>query len=123
MRRQLLRELGAYIGRLHAAGFLHGDLRASNILAHYSAGEFHFALIDNERNSQQREAGARGIVRNLMQLNMLTPDTISATDRMRFFTAWQRQLPTLTRLERKIMGIEAYRWAMRRLREKGKLSS
>jgi len=120
-KRQLLGELGNFIGQFHASGFLHGDLRTSNILADYSNEAFHFALIDNERNTHQKETSARGMVRNLMQLNMLTPAIVSASDRMRFFTAWQRQMPALTRLERRIMGIEAYQWAMHRLREKGKL--
>jgi hypothetical protein len=121
LRRQLLHQLGTFVGRFHAAGFLHGDLRASNVLAELREGNFRFALIDNERNSRQTDAPARGMLRNLMQLNMLPPADLSARDRMRFFTAWRNQLPALSQLEARVLGVEAYHWAIRRLQEKGKL--
>ena len=51
-----------------------------------------------------------------MQLNMLSPDELSRTDRMRFFCAWRQQLMAeLSPIEAKILGAEAYCWAMRRL--------
>jgi hypothetical protein len=34
---------------------------------------------------------------------------------MRFFSAWRQQMAALSPLEAKILGAEAYRWAMRRL--------
>lgn len=120
-RRELLRALGDFIGRVHAAGFIHGDLRTSNVLANYEGGEFHFALIDNERNQRKQPAPGKGLLRNLMQLNMLLPADLSDRDRLRFFTAWHRQMSELSRLEARLLGVEAYQWAMRRLRAKGKL--
>jgi len=121
MRRALLFSLGTFIGRLHAAGFIHGDLRTSNVLASRQEGEFTFALIDNERNCRQQPAAGMKLLRNLMQLNMLLPSDLTATDRMRFFTAWRTEMPELSVPEARLLGVEAYRWAMRRLRAKGKL--
>lgn len=118
-RRQLLRELGVFIGRFHAAGFIHGDLRTSNVLANLQGDKFHFALIDNERNTHYSDPPGSGLLRNLMQLNMLLPADLSTRDRMRFFTAWQRQLPVISKLEARVVAVEAYAWAMRRLLEKG----
>ena len=120
-RRQLLRALGAFIGRVHASGFIHGDLRPGNVLASLEMERFHFTLIDNERNVQKTPPPGRMLLRNLMQLNMLLPADLSGTDRMRFFSAWRRQMLDLSRLEARILGVEAYHWAMRRLSAKGQL--
>ena len=57
-------------------------------------------------------------LKNLMQLNMLTPSDLTLRDRARFFRAWRRQMRDLSRLEAAILGTEAYNWAMRRLQQK-----
>ena len=119
LRRKLLRQLGAYIGRLHARGFTHGDLRTSNVLAEREGEDFQFYLIDNERNQQSQPASGRDVLRNLMQLNMLRPDDISNRDRMRFFSSWREQMPQLNEPEAKLMARESYRWAYKRLSKKG----
>lgn len=121
LRRILLPALGEFIGRLHACGFVHGDLRTSNVLAARDGDSFVFSLIDNERNVVRQPAAGRGILRNLMQLNMLLPSVVSDRDRMRFFRAWRRQMHDLSDQESQLVAIEAYQWAMRRLRAKGKL--
>jgi serine/threonine protein kinase len=120
-RRQLLRELGHFIGRVHAAGFIHGDLRTSNVLASRGQSGFEFTLIDNERNLHTLPAPGRGLLRNLMQLNMLPPAQLSRGDRMRFFCAWRTEMNDLSDIETKVLAAEAYHWAMRRLYDKGKL--
>ena len=117
-RRQLLDELGVYIGRVHASGFIHGDLRPGNVLASLQGGRFRFSLIDNERTARQASPSGKGLLRNLMQLNMLLPSELSLTDRARFFRGWRRQMRELSRLECAVLATEAYRWAMRRLQEK-----
>ena len=120
-RRQLLWALGTFIGRVHATGFIHGDLRPGNVLAALQQGRFHFTLIDNERNVQKVPPPGKMLLRNLMQLNMLPLADISRTDRMRFFMAWRRQMRDLSALEAKILGAQAYHWALRRLSDKGQL--
>lgn len=120
-RTRFLTALGKFIGRLHHTGFVHGDLRSSNVLAEARAGRFHFALIDNERNRHSRPAPGKAVLKNLMQLNMLLPGDVSERDRWRFFRAWRQQMPQLTEVETKILAREAYGWAMKRLAAKGKL--
>lgn len=120
-RRELLIALGTFIGRMHALGFIHGDLRPGNVLAHQADGQFHFTLIDNERTVQHLPPPGTLLLKNLMQLNMLPPTVISRTDRMRFFRAWHQQNPELTAIEARLLATEAYHWAMGRLYEKGKL--
>lgn len=120
-RRALLCELGRFIGRVHATGFIHGDLRPGNVLALMQGERFHFTLIDNERNVRKVPPPGRSLLRNLMQLNMLLPGDLSRTDRMRFFCAWRRQMRELSPLEAKVLAMEAYHWAMRRQYDKGLL--
>jgi serine/threonine protein kinase len=122
-RRELLHGLGGFIGRMHAAGFVHGDLRTSNVLADYQGdGRFHFALIDNERNVRKSPPEGRAVLRNLMQLNMLLPEDLSGRDRMRFFVEWRQHMPELSREESRLLAVESYRWAMNRFRAKGKIT-
>ena len=109
------------IGRLHATGFIHGDLRTSNVLAHKGCDHFEFSFIDNERNTQHKPAPGKLLLKNLMQLNMHLPSELSRTDRMRFFESWHSQMRALSPLEAKLIAIKSYQWAMDRLRAKGKL--
>lgn len=114
-RRQLLHALGTYIGRLHASGFVHGDLRPENILAGQTQDQFRFTLVNNERNSRRTPIPGRLLLRNLMQLNMLPLADLGRTDRMRFFKAWHRQMRELSAVEAKILAVESYRRALRHL--------
>lgn len=119
LRRQLLHALGTFVGRVHATGFIHGDLRPGNILASQTQDQFRFTLIDNERNTRKTPTPGKKLLRNLMQLNMLPPSVLSRTDRMRFFRAWRRQMRELSPVEAKILAAEAYRWAQQRLQARG----
>lgn len=114
-RRELLEGLGTMVGRLHATGFIHGDLRPGNVLANFSEQQFRYTLLDNERTVRRSPPPGKMLLRNLMQLNMLSPMELSRTDRLRFFRAWQRQMRSLSSVEAKILAAEAYQWAMRRL--------
>ena len=115
LRRQLLRALGTCIGRVHATGFVHGDLRPGNILADLRGDRFYFTLIDNERTVQYTPPPGKLLLKNLMQLNMLSLAELGKTDRMRFFCEWRQQMRELSSVETKLLASEAYRWAMRRL--------
>lgn len=121
IRRHLLRQFGDFIGRLHAAGFVHGDLRPSNALAELRGEQFHFYLIDNERNRRALPPRRNGMLKNLMQLNMLLPADLTRSDRWRFFLAWRPHHKGLTDAEARELAAEAWSWAMRRLRNKGRL--
>lgn len=121
IRRQLLRDLGIFIGRLHNTGFLHGDLRPENVLADLRQGRFLFTLIDNGRTVQKLPPPGRMLLKNLKQLNMLPLQNLSRTDRMRFFRRWRRQMRELSPIEAKLLAAEAYLWAMRHMKEKSGL--
>lgn len=120
-RRRLLHALGTFIGRLHATGFIHGDLRPGNVLAWVQGERLRFGLIDNESNVHRTPPSGRSLLKNLMQLNMVLPGDLSRSDRMRFFSEWRRQMRDLSPLEAKILAAEAFHWAMRRLYDKGLL--
>ena len=57
--RELIRTFGQTVGRMHAAGIFHGDLRLGNILAREEKSGWHFFLIDNERTRKFTRLPAR----------------------------------------------------------------
>ncbi|MEW6117187.1 MAG: lipopolysaccharide kinase InaA family protein [Nitrospirota bacterium] len=123
LKRAVIRSFGAFIGRLHAKGFAHGDLRLDNILiTGWRGKQYKFFLIDNERN-RYFSKGIPDLYRmiNLVQLNMLVLPQVTFADRIRFFRAyltenhelipvekeWMRNvfLKTRKRLQKKMPGI------------------
>jgi tRNA A-37 threonylcarbamoyl transferase component Bud32 len=93
-RRQILRQLGYEIGRMHRAGIVHGDLRPGNILVRRGEQNWEFFFIDNERTRQWPCIPRKLRLKNLVQLNML-PHEISNTDRLRFFHAYMLSNPSV----------------------------
>jgi serine/threonine protein kinase len=90
-KRELIRALGRTIGRMHAKGIFHGDLRLGNILARQEKNRWRFFFLDNERTKKIYRLPARLRLKNLVQVNMFPPAAISNTDRMRFFREYWAQ--------------------------------
>jgi hypothetical protein len=91
-KRAVLYALGAEVGRLHRAEFVHGDLTPFNI--RILIGEPpRFAFIDNERTRRNVViARGRHRLRNLVQLGHFALPGITRTDRMRVFRAYETAL-------------------------------
>lgn len=83
--RRLIRALGRTVGRMHAKGIFHGDLRLGNVLARHEGNFWRFFFLDNERTKKFDRLPFELRVRNLVQVNMVRKGNISNTDRMRFF--------------------------------------
>jgi len=87
-KRRFIRALGQTVGRMHGAGIFHGDMRAGNVFAKKSEGNWQFFFLDNERTRRFGVLPCRLRFKNLVQLNMLQSEVITQTDRMRFFKAY-----------------------------------
>ena len=87
-KRELIRTFGRTIGRMHAAGIFHGDLRLGNVLARQEESGWRFSFIDNERTKKFHRLPRRLRLKNLVQLNMYPTRGLTNTDRMRFFNAY-----------------------------------
>lgn len=60
---------GKEIGRLHSAGFVHGDLRWGNVLVRGAETEQpNFVYIDNDRTQKYRSIPAHQRIKNLVQI-------------------------------------------------------
>jgi hypothetical protein len=98
-KRVLLRALGVEIARLHAAGFIHGDLTPFNIIADEAP---RISFIDHERTRRVWfwSAAARGRRRNLVQLGRFAFPGMSRSDRMRVWSSYAAaSAPALGRAE------------------------
>jgi hypothetical protein len=83
-KRELLHALGRTVGALHAAGFVHGDLVPSNVMARADG----FVLLDHDRTRRGRVLVWWGGRRNLVQLGRFVVPGVTATDRMRVLCAY-----------------------------------
>lgn len=83
--RELIRTFGHTVGRMHATGIFHGDLRLGNVLVRREKNGWHLFFIDNERTRKFWKLPARLSLKNLVQANILISDCVTKTDRMRFF--------------------------------------
>lgn len=91
-RHDLFRELGFTIGKMHAQGIIHGDLRGNNVVIVPDDDCYRLAMIDNERtrkafrfNREQR--------RNLKQIMLFGPHYITAAERDMFFDCYFHAFP------------------------------
>ena len=100
-KRRLITSFGETVGRMHAAGIFHGDLRLGNVLVQKNEGQWRFFFIDNERTKKFWRLPVRLRLKNLVQVNMLRTDTITNTDRMRFFKDYLRENPSIARKRNK----------------------
>ena len=91
----LLRQLGAEVGRLHAAGFVHGDLVPPNLRVRDGT----LVFLDNDRTRRGRLLVRLGARRNLVQLGRFVVPGVTLTDRARVLAAYAaaRRLPARAR--------------------------
>ena len=89
-KRRFICDLGRTIGRIHAAGIFHGDLRAGNVLAEKNNGNWQFFFLDNERTRKFKTLPKRLRLKNLVQINMLQHE-VTITDRFRFYKSYLKE--------------------------------
>ncbi len=105
LRRERLDALGAEVGRLHRAGFIHGDLTPYNIFV--TAGPpARFSLIDHERTTRPRLNWERRRLRNLVQLCRFDIEGMGPADRLRIVDAYATAMGAPAhRLGRRVTGM------------------
>jgi hypothetical protein len=86
--RDLIRNFGRTIGKMHANGIFHGDLRFGNVLLSPERASWRFFFIDNARTKKFVLLPFWLRIKNLVQLNISASGLFSRTDRMRFFTEY-----------------------------------
>ena len=94
-KRELIRAFGRTVGRMHARGIFHGDLKLVNVLARQEKNGWRFFFIDNERTKKFYILPPWLRLKNLVQVNMPPRETISSTDQMRFFKAYMSENPKI----------------------------
>ncbi len=93
-KRNLIRTLGHTIGRLHACGIVHGDLRPGNMLARHEDGHWRLFFLDNERTRKFPWVPPVLRRKNLVQIGMFLAG-VSRADRFRFWRAYLAECPRL----------------------------
>jgi len=113
MKRSLAGAFGRTIGRMHAGGIFHGDLRLGNVLARKEQDDWRFFFLDNERTKKFRRLPGRLRLKNLVQINMFEPWAASNTDRMRFFKEYWAGSTSSPQAENKESKLEKAAWVRR----------
>lgn len=82
-----IESLAAFVGRLHAAGFVHRDLYLGHLLYEgFREGKPVLHLIDLQRVAKKRLR--RWYVKDLAAMDFSAPQSISRVDRLRFLNSW-----------------------------------
>jgi len=89
-RRSAIEQFAQTVGKMHACGICHGDLRLGNVLVKSADNKFDFYFLDNERTKKIGKLPDKLRLKNLIQINMLRAG-ISNADRMRFFREYLKQ--------------------------------
>lgn len=106
-RQQWIKAFGRFVGEMHKAGIVHGDLRAGNILMSVDGGEPKFVMIDIERNSYHSVVPVRLVKKNLVQLiKRITFRDFSAKDRLTFFKAYNDSYNRFCHKEKKRLALD-----------------
>jgi tRNA A-37 threonylcarbamoyl transferase component Bud32 len=100
-KRRLIKAFGQTIGKMHAAGVFHGDLRLGNILAKRNKAGWQFFFLDNERTRKFSKLPEKLRLKNLVQVNMFRKG-ISNTDRSRFLKAYIEENPTIVSAQKSL---------------------
>ncbi len=91
-RKDLFRELGLTIGKMHANGIIHGDLRGNNVVIVPDHQRYRLAMIDNERTRKAFRFN-REQQRNLKQIMLFGPCYITPDERDLFFDCYFQAFP------------------------------
>ncbi len=119
--RTVAEELGRVVGRMHARGIVHGDLRWGNILVvEEKPGCPKFVFLDNERTRRYGRTPGRKVLKNLVQLNFVPDGLLSRTQRMRFWRAYRAEHGTLRGEPKQWIRRVVARTAWRQVRRAGK---
>ena len=103
-KRRAVQTLGHKVGRLHALGIFHGDLRWGNIMVKASTPMgVDFLFLDNERTVQYKRLPYLKRLKNLVQLNMDSSPVVTGTDRLRFFLVYLSENPELDQEKKLLM--------------------
>lgn len=111
-KRGLLGLLGGQVGRLHRAGFVHGDLVPSNLLVHPTG----IVFLDHDRTRRGRALVWWGARRNLVQLGRFVMPGVTLSDRTRVLRAYGRARRLGPRARRRLAGWLVHATMARRCR-------
>ena len=105
-RQKWIASFARYIGKMHRAGIVHGDLRPGNILMDPTE-EGHFVMIDIERNSYHKKIPMKMVKKNLVQLaKKLSFREFTAKDRITFFNIYNDAYGRFNKQEQKVLAYD-----------------
>ena len=88
-RYRLSSAFGALIGRLHARGLYHADLKACNVMIDPTNAAYYF--IDTDRVECHEKLSRSRRIKNLVQINNSIPRAVATTLRWRFIKSYAEQ--------------------------------
>lgn len=112
-KRSALRQAAALLRRFHRAGFVHGDLVATNLFVSTRGEDLTIYFMDNDRTRRYPAWLPQPLwKRNLIQLNRMPLAGVTLQDRVRFFKAY-RNIGKVARADRALA-----RWLERATRRR-----
>jgi len=92
-KRLFIKACANWLFHLHQKDLYHQDMKACNILVLKEGPTWDFRLLDLEDLLLDKRVDEKRVFKNLLQLNTSIPQFITRTDRLRFFSEYQRLRP------------------------------
>ena len=130
-KRRFINEIASFIAKIHSAGMIHNDLKATNIIVNENSESYSFHVLDLDNVSFSKTVPMKIIVRNLVQLNNDCMCVCSVNERLRFFINYlQKAGIKLSRSEKNSLAqrielltlkkVERWQNETKKLKQKGK---
>jgi heptose I phosphotransferase len=88
-RRTFWSQLGSFARDFHSKGYNHRDFYLCHIFVNFVEGQNFFSLIDLQRVQKRKKFRRRWIIKDLGQLFYSFPNSVSQSDKMRFFKSYK----------------------------------
>ena len=125
-KRAFISSLAEFVAQIHSKGFVHNDLKGTNIIVREAVKGYEFHVLDLDCVAFRKRVPMSRIVKNLVQLNNDCMYVAGEFDRLRFFIYYLKKAGLdLSRTERRSLAEEIVRLTQEKVdrwrREKDKL--
>ena len=116
-KQHFIKEIASFIAKVHSAGMIHNDLKATNIIVNKLNNNYVFHVLDLDNVSFKNTVPMSIVVKNLVQLNNDCVYVFGAFDRLRFFVYYlEKAGMKMSRAEKHVLAEKVERLTLKKVK-------